>query len=86
MLEERVATPKTPEIDADDLDPSKKEVKEEKKEVTEDGKPKPKQVFSVRRMLPPGTVNYYYTINEEKITYNKSEPAVDSDQLLHGGL
>ena len=28
--------------------------------------PKPKQVFSITRMVPPGSQNYYFTVNEEK--------------------
>ena len=48
--------------------------------------PKPLQVFSCRRMLPPGTVNYYFSVDDAKIGVNLAEPVADSDKLLHGGL
>ena len=37
-------------------------------------------------MLPPGTVNYYYSIDDVKICINLIEPKIESDKLLHGGL
>jgi hypothetical protein len=52
----------------------------------DDGKPKPKQCFSVRRMLPPGYQNYYFTINGERVFLNPDQPNTQTDNLLHGAL
>ena len=57
------------------------EIKEEERT-----KPKPKQCFSVRRMLPPGTQNYYFTIDDERVFLNPDKPNTQSSSLLHGAL
>ena len=41
-------------------------------------------MFSCRMMIPPGTVKYYYSIDDVRQEVNEDEPNIDTDKLLHG--
>jgi len=56
--------------DAIDKQANKKNLKEHVEEMI-----KEKQVFTTRRMLPPGKVDYYFSINDKRVKTRIKKPA-----------